>query len=132
MCIITGTKSAFRVQFNKTRHWTTFSLLTFGCKGSVYMTQRQLSRQGEFTPVPSCGSILTNFAYMIPPQNAMPAPVHPSCCTGAENFTPVQNFSTVSCKRKTTTSFGMKSVCQQTGMGSACIMFAILNHTCSL
>ena len=49
-----------------------------------------------------------------------------------ENFTPVQNLATVSCKHETTTRFGVKSVCQQTGTGSACVMFAILNHTCIL
>ena len=46
-----------------------------------------------------------------------------------ENFTPVRNLAMVSCKRKTTTRFGEKSVCRWTGMGSACVMFAILNHT---
>ena len=46
-----------------------------------------------------------------------------------ENFTPVRNLATVSCKRETTTRFGVKSVCQWTGTGSACVMFAILNHT---
>ena len=29
-----------------------------------------------------------------------------------ENFTPVRNFATVSCKRETTTRFGVKSVCR--------------------
>ena len=29
-----------------------------------------------------------------------------------KNFTPVRNFATVSCKRETTTRFGMKSVCR--------------------
>ena len=48
-----------------------------------------------------------------------------------ENFTPVRNLATISCKRKTTTRFGVKSVCRsETGTGSACVMFAILNHTC--
>ena len=46
-----------------------------------------------------------------------------------ENFTPVRNLATVSCKRETTTRFGGKSVCRWTGTGSACVMFAILNHT---
>ena len=49
-----------------------------------------------------------------------------------ENFTPVRNLAAVSCKRETTTRFGVKSVCRQTGTGSACVMFAILNHTCIL
>ena len=38
------------------------------------MTEGRLSRQSEFPPVPSHGSI---FVYMIPPQNAMPARVTP-------------------------------------------------------
>ena len=46
-----------------------------------------------------------------------------------ENFTPVQNLPTVSSKRETTTCCGVKSVCRWTGTGSACLMFAILNHT---
>ena len=46
-----------------------------------------------------------------------------------ENFTPVQNLPTVSSKRETTTCRGVKSVCRWTGTGSACLMFAILNHT---
>ena len=49
-----------------------------------------------------------------------------------ENFTPVRNLATVSCKRETTTHFGVKSVCRQTGTGSTCVMFAILNHMCIL
>ena len=44
-----------------------------------------------------------------------------------ENFTLVLNLATVSCKRETTTHFGVK-----TGTGSAFVMFAILNHTCIL
>ena len=46
-----------------------------------------------------------------------------------ENFAPVRKLATVSCKRKTNTRFGVKSVCRWTGTGSACVMFAILNHT---
>ena len=51
----------------------------------VYMTPGRLSPRGEFTPVPSHGSI---FVYMIPPQNVMPARVtpawvHPGSRTGA-------------------------------------------------
>ena len=49
-----------------------------------------------------------------------------------ENFTPVRNLATVSCKRETTTRLGVKSVCRQTGTGSACIMFPILNQRCIL
>ena len=50
----------------------------------------------------------------------------------SENFTPVRNFASVSCKRERTTRFGVKSDCRWTGTGSACVMFAILNHTCIL
>ena len=49
-----------------------------------------------------------------------------------ENFTPVLNLATVSCKSETTRRFGVKSVCWWTGKGSACVMFAILNHACIL
>ena len=48
-----------------------------------------------------------------------------------ENFTPVRNLATVSCKRETSTRVG-RLVCKWTGKGSACVMFAILNHTCIL
>ena len=45
----------------------------------------------------------------------------------------VQNFATVSCKHQTTTCFGVKSVCRWTGSaGSAYVIFAILNRTCTL
>ena len=40
--------------------------------GVVFMIPGRLSRWREFTPVPSCGSVLV---YMIPPQNVMPARV---------------------------------------------------------
>ena len=46
-----------------------------------------------------------------------------------ENFTPVRNFVTVSCKHETTTHFGVKSVCRWSGTGSACAIFAIFNRT---
>jgi len=49
-----------------------------------------------------------------------------------ENFTPVRNFATVSCKRETTTRFGVKSVCRWTGTGSACAIFVIFNRMCIL
>ena len=39
------------------------------------MTPGRLSRRGEFTPVPSHGSV---FVYMILPQNIMPARVAPA------------------------------------------------------
>ena len=43
--------------------------------GGVYMTPGRLSRQSEFTQVPSHGS---TFVYMIPPQNVMPARLTPA------------------------------------------------------
>ena len=46
-----------------------------------------------------------------------------------ENFTPVWNLAMVSWKHKTATRFSVKSVFRSTGMGSACVMFATLNHT---
>ena len=62
--------------------------------------------------------------------------LHASASHPAE-FTPVvvpgRNLATVSCKRETTTRFGVKSpVCRQTGTGSARVMFVILKHTCIL
>ena len=47
-------------------------------------------------------------------------------------FTPVRYLATVSCKCKTTTRFGVKTVYRYSGTGSACVMFAILNHKCIL
>ena len=97
------------------------------------MTPGRLSLRSEFTPVPSHGSI---FVYMIPTQNVMPARVTPVTSSRflyqGKNFTLVRNLTAVSCKHKKTTRFSVKSVCRWTGIGSACIMFAILNHTCIL
>ena len=45
--------------------------------------------------------------------------------------TPVR-IATLSCKRETTTRFGVKSICRWTGTGSAYVRFAILNRTCLL
>ena len=58
------------------------------------MTPERLSPWSEFTPVPLHGSI---FVYMIP---------------AGENFTPVRNLATVSCKHEMTTHFSVKSVCR--------------------
>ena len=69
------------------------------------MTPGRLSHRGEFTPVPSHSS---TFLYMIPPQNVMSSL---QFSHRGENFTPVRDFATVSCKRETTTRFGVKSVC---------------------
>ena len=95
------------------------------------MTPGRLSRRRRFPPVRSHDSI---FVYIIPPQNVMPARVtsawvHPGCCTGARIS---RNLATVSCKRKSTTRFGVKSVCRLTVTGGAFVIFAILNHTCIL
>ena len=40
-----------------------------------------------------------------------------------ENFIPVQNIATVSCKGGTNTSFGMNLTSGWTGMGGACVNF---------
>ena len=62
--------------------------------------------------VPSHGSI---FVYMIPPQiscwRESPGASSPRFLYQGENFTPVRNLATVSCKHETTTRFGVKSVC---------------------
>ena len=97
--------------------------------GGVYMTLGRLSPRSEFNPVPSHGSIIVD---MIPPQNFNPGVSSPLFLYRGENFTPVRNLATVSCKRETTTRFGVKSVCRQTKTGSACIMSPILNQTCIL
>ena len=91
------------------------------------MAPRRLSCRCNITPVPSYGS---TFVYMITPRNVIPAWVTPAwvhhgCCTGGDNFTPVWNLTPLSCKRKTTTCFGVESVCQYTGTGSPCVMFVI-------
>ena len=56
-------------------------------KGVFTWHHGELSRQSEFTPVPSHGS---TFVYMIPPENVMPtwvtqARVHSGCCTAVRN-----------------------------------------------
>ena len=91
------------------------------------MAPRWLSCRCNITPVPSYGSTFVN---MITPRNVIPARVtpawvHPSCCTGGDNFTPVWNLTRVSCKRETTTCFGVESGCQYTGTGSPCVTFVI-------
>ena len=96
--------------------------------GGVYMTPGRLSPRSEYTPVPSHGSI---FVYMIPPQNVMPARVtsawvHPGSCTGARislRYEIWQRYH-VNAKRPPVSVWN-------TGTGNACIMFAILNHTCT-
>ena len=95
------------------------------------MTPGPLSCQREFTRVPSHGSI---FVYMIPPQNVMlpvvtPVCIQPSYVVLEQEFHSGMKFVY---KCKTTTHVGVKSVCRWTGMGSACTMIAILNHTCIL
>lgn len=68
----------------------------------------RLSSQGEFTPVPSCGS---EFVYKIPPENVTRNESHwhefTRFLNRSEDFIPVQNLATVSYKRRTT-CFGMK------------------------
>ena len=72
------------------------------------MTPGRLSPRSEFTPVPSHGSI---FVYVIPAQIHAGAS-SPRFLYRGENFTPVRNLATVSCKHETTTRFGVKSVCR--------------------
>ena len=95
------------------------------------MTPGPLSCLCEFTRVPSHGSI---FVYMIPPQNVMLARVTPVCIQPSYVVLEREFHSGMKyvCKCKTTTHFGVKSVCRWTRMGSACEMIAILNHTCIL
>ena len=95
------------------------------------MTPGRLSPRNGFTPVPSHGS---TFVYMSTTTKCHAGATHPSVSSlrllyRGENFTPVRNLATVSCKRETTTRLGVKSVCRWTGSGSECVVFAILNHT---
>ena len=48
---------------------------------------------------------------MIPPQ-MLYWDESPQFLYRSENYTPVRNFATVSCKRETTTRFDVKSVCR--------------------
>ena len=73
--------------------------------GRVYMTLGRLSPRSEFTPVPSHGSI---FVYMIPTTKCYAGVSSPRFLYRGENFTPVRNLAAVSCKRETTTRFGVK------------------------
>ena len=72
------------------------------------MTPGRLSRWSEVTPVPSYGS---TFVYMILPQNVITRVESPRLLYRGENFTPVLNLATVSCKSEMTRRFGVKSVC---------------------
>ena len=89
------------------------------------MTPGQLSHSHKITLVPSHGS---TFVYMIPPQNDMPPRVTPVVVPGQEIHSSTKSRN-VSCKCETNTRFGVESVSRQTGTGSACVMFAILNGT---
>ena len=74
------------------------------------MTLGQRSCWCEFTPVLSPDSI---FVYMIPPQNVMLARVTPECILPGYVVLEREFHSGMKyvCKRKTTTHFGLKSVC---------------------
>ena len=90
------------------------------------MTQGRLSRRSEFTTVTSHSStFVTWYHHKMSCQRESPRLLY-----RGENFTPVRNLATVSCKRETTTLFGVKLVCGKTGTGSAWVTFAILNHAC--
>ena len=68
----------------------------------------------EFTPVPSarlyiCDSDTTTKCHA---GASHPGVSSPRLLYRSENFTPVRNLETVSCKCETTTRFGVKSVCR--------------------
>ena len=79
--------------------------------GGVYMTPGRLSPRSEYTPVPSHGSI---FVYTRAPglhdttTKCYVGVSSPRFLFWGENFTPVRNLAAVSCKRETTTRFGVK------------------------
>ena len=69
------------------------------------MTPVRLSRLHEFTPVPSHSTIFVHAGASHPGVSS------PPLLYRDENFTPGRNLATASCKRETTTCFGVKSVC---------------------
>ena len=86
--------------------------------GAVYKTPGRLSRRSEFTKCHASASHLGLSS--------------PRLLYRGENLTPVRDLATVSCKRKMTARFSVKSVCRYTGTGSVCVMFGILSLTCIL
>ena len=98
----------------------TFSLMPFSVLaffilllllGGVYMTLGRLSRRCEFPPIPSRICLHDTIT------KCHAGASHPGVSSlrflyRGENFTPVRNLATVSCKRETTNRFGVKSVCR--------------------
>ena len=76
------------------------------------MTPGRLSRLHEFTPVPSHSSIFVQFTTKCHASASHPGVSSPPLLYRGENFTPGRNLATASCKRETTTRFGVKSVCR--------------------
>ena len=78
------------------------------------MTPGRLSLWSEFAPVPSRCSTFVHMHDTTTKRHAGESH-HGVSSTRllyrGENFTPVRNLATVSCKRETITSFGVKSVC---------------------
>ena len=70
------------------------------------MTPGRLSRLHEFTPVPSHSAMFVHNGASHPGVSS------PPLLYRGENFTPGRNLATASCKRETTTRFGVKSVCR--------------------
>ena len=83
-------------------------------EGSVYVTQGRLSRLHEFTPFLSRGTVF----FLHDTNTEFHAGLsHTDVCSPrllyrGENFIPVRNFATVSCKPQKTTRFDVKWVCR--------------------
>ena len=95
--------------------WSTVRRTCKAILGGVYMTPGRLSPRSEFTPVPSHGSIsfyIHDTATKCHDGASHPGVSSPRFSYRGENFTPERNLATVSCKRETTSRFGVKSVCR--------------------
>ena len=138
-------KKSNRFRLEKQELWKCITLFcTFLCRHCTTTTRKCL------VPITFCGGIVHDtgvtfapgwvysgsFSWLYICLHDTTTKLHASASHPAE-FTPVvvpgRNLATVSCKRETTTRFGLKSpVCRQTGTGSARVMFVILKHTCIL
>ena len=95
--------------------WCGFKdLFTLVVQGGVYMTPGPLSspeqvHSGSLSWLYICLHDTTKKCY---PVTSHPGVSSPRSSHRGQNFTPVRNLATVSCKREMTTRFGVKSVCR--------------------
>ena len=95
--------------------------------GGVYMIPGRLSQWSEFTPVSPNGSTLFTTT-----KCNVGASRSPRLLYLGENFTPVRNLATVSCKRENDHMFQCEIGLPVDWKVNACVMFAILNLLCIL